>query len=106
MANAKGHIKLTGDTHLPEMLRLGRCRLDVSIRTLMMVDRAAMVSELANAASRSLSSNTLAYQSNVKPVQTMLRRLSLKLKATNAASGKYNSTITIPTHSRSALLRA
>jgi L-asparaginase len=26
------------DTHLPEMLRLGRCRLDVSLRTLMMVD--------------------------------------------------------------------
>jgi L-asparaginase len=26
------------DTHLPEMLELGRCRLDVDIRTLMMVD--------------------------------------------------------------------
>jgi L-asparaginase len=26
------------DTHLPEMLRLGRCRLDVSIRPLMMID--------------------------------------------------------------------
>ncbi|MBP1605941.1 MAG: Asparaginase/glutaminase [Acidobacteria bacterium] len=26
------------DTHVGEMLRLGRCRLDVSIRTLMMVD--------------------------------------------------------------------
>jgi len=26
------------DTHLPEMLRLGRCRVEVSIRTLMMVD--------------------------------------------------------------------
>ncbi len=26
------------DTHLNEMLRLGRCRLDVSIRTIMMVD--------------------------------------------------------------------
>jgi len=26
------------DTHLPEMLRLGRCRLDVSIQTLMMID--------------------------------------------------------------------
>jgi L-asparaginase len=26
------------DTHLPEMLRLGRCRLEVSIRTLMMID--------------------------------------------------------------------
>jgi len=26
------------DTHLPEMLKLGRCRLDVSIRTLMMID--------------------------------------------------------------------
>ncbi len=27
-----------GDSHLQEMLRLGRCRLDVSIRTIMMVD--------------------------------------------------------------------
>jgi L-asparaginase len=26
------------DTHLPEMLRLGRCRLDIGIRTVMMVD--------------------------------------------------------------------
>src|SRR5918999_1493361 len=26
------------DTHLPEMLRLGRSRVDVSVRTLMMVD--------------------------------------------------------------------
>jgi L-asparaginase len=26
------------DTHLPQMLELGRCRLDVEIRTLMMVD--------------------------------------------------------------------
>src|SRR4029078_8178991 len=39
----KEYDELTGrlafeDTHLPEMLRLGRCRLDVSIRTLMMVD--------------------------------------------------------------------
>ena len=26
------------DTHLPEMLRLGRCRVEVAIRTLMMID--------------------------------------------------------------------
>jgi L-asparaginase len=26
------------DTHLPEMLRLGRCRVDVAVRTLMMID--------------------------------------------------------------------
>ncbi len=30
------------DTHLAEMLRLGRCRLDVTIRTLMMVDSLEM----------------------------------------------------------------
>ncbi len=30
------------DTHLPEMLRLGRCRLDVSVRTVMMVDSLEM----------------------------------------------------------------
>ena len=39
----KEYHELTGtlafkDTHLPEMLRLGRSRLDVSIRTLMMID--------------------------------------------------------------------
>jgi L-asparaginase len=27
-----------GESYLPEMLKLGRCRLDVSVRTLMMVD--------------------------------------------------------------------
>jgi len=30
------------DTHLPEMLRLGRCKLRVDIRTLMMVDSLCM----------------------------------------------------------------
>jgi L-asparaginase len=30
------------DTHLPEMLELGRCKLDVKIRTLMMIDSLEM----------------------------------------------------------------
>jgi len=30
------------DTHVPEMLRLGRCRLDVSVSTLMMIDSLGM----------------------------------------------------------------
>jgi len=30
------------DTHLPEMLRLGRCRVEVSVRTLMMIDSLEM----------------------------------------------------------------
>lgn len=30
------------DTHLPDMLELGRCRVDVTIRTLMMVDSLEM----------------------------------------------------------------
>jgi L-asparaginase len=30
------------DSHLPEMLRLGRCLLDVSLRTLMMIDSLEM----------------------------------------------------------------
>jgi L-asparaginase len=39
----KQYNELTGtlafkDTHLPEMLRLGRCRVHVSVRTLMMID--------------------------------------------------------------------
>jgi len=33
------------DTHLPEMLRLGRCRLDVSVRSLMMIDSLEMTDE-------------------------------------------------------------
>ena len=33
------HGRLTfGDTHLPEMLRLGRSRVEVTVRTLMMID--------------------------------------------------------------------
>jgi L-asparaginase len=31
-----------GDTHLPQMLEMGRCRLDVNVRTLMMVDSLEM----------------------------------------------------------------
>src|ERR671928_153666 len=43
----KEYNELTGalefkDTHLPEMLRLGRSRIDVSIRTLMMIDSLEM----------------------------------------------------------------
>ena len=46
------------DTHLPEMLRLGRCRIDVAIETLMMIDslemtdkdRALIVDECGRAA--------------------------------------------------------
>jgi L-asparaginase len=30
------------DTHVPEMLRLGRCRLDVQLRTIMMIDSLEM----------------------------------------------------------------
>jgi L-asparaginase len=43
----KQYNELTGtlafkDTHVPEMLRLGRCRIDVSVRTLMMIDSLEM----------------------------------------------------------------
>jgi L-asparaginase len=34
-----------GDTHLPEMLRLGRARVDVSIERLMMIDSLEMTAE-------------------------------------------------------------
>jgi len=33
------------DSHLPEMLKLGRCRLDVEIRTLMMIDSLDMTND-------------------------------------------------------------
>ena len=43
----KTYDEITGslrfeDTHLQEMLQLGRCRLDVAVRTLMMVDSLEM----------------------------------------------------------------
>lgn len=43
----KHYDEITGrlvftDSHLPEMLRLGRCRVPVSVRTLMMVDSLEM----------------------------------------------------------------
>jgi L-asparaginase len=37
-----------GDTHVLEMLRLGRCQLDVSVRTLMMLDSLDMSDEDRN----------------------------------------------------------
>ncbi|MFN8276717.1 MAG: asparaginase domain-containing protein [Chitinophagales bacterium] len=33
------------DTHLPELLKLGRCNLDVSLRTLMMIDSLEMTDD-------------------------------------------------------------
>ena len=33
------------DTHLPEMLKLGRCKLDVDVRTLMLVDSLEMTDD-------------------------------------------------------------
>jgi L-asparaginase len=46
----KEYNELTGtlffqDTHVPEMLRLGRCLLDVELRTLMMVDSLEMTDD-------------------------------------------------------------
>ena len=46
----KEYNELTGqlffqDTHLPEMLRLGRCLLDVDVRTLMMIDSLEMTGD-------------------------------------------------------------
>ncbi|HWC97647.1 MAG TPA: asparaginase domain-containing protein, partial [Candidatus Sulfopaludibacter sp.] len=43
----KEYNELTGElffqqTHLPDMLRLGRCRLEVSVETLMMIDSLQM----------------------------------------------------------------
>lgn len=40
--NGKLYFK---DTHLPEMFKLGRCSLDIKIRTLMMIDSLEMTDE-------------------------------------------------------------
>jgi L-asparaginase len=44
----KEYDEITGrlyfkDTHVPEMLKLGRCRLDVQLRTVMMIDSLEMI---------------------------------------------------------------
>ena len=46
----KAYNELTGelffkDSHLPEMLKLGRCNLDVQVRTLMMIDSLHMTED-------------------------------------------------------------
>src|ERR1041385_8999827 len=46
----KEYNELTGqlyfqDSHLPEMLKLGRCHLDLEVRTLMMVDSLDMTAD-------------------------------------------------------------
>jgi len=46
----KAYNELTGelyfeDSHLPEMLNLGRCKLDLAIRTLMMIDSLQMTDD-------------------------------------------------------------
>jgi L-asparaginase len=46
----KAYNELTGelffkDSHLPEMLKLGRCNLDVQVRTLMMIDSLQMTDD-------------------------------------------------------------
>ena len=46
----KEYNELTGqlyfqDSHLPEMLRLGRCQLDLEVRTLMMIDSLEMTAD-------------------------------------------------------------
>jgi L-asparaginase len=46
----KAYNELTGelyfeDSHLPEMLKLGRCKLDLEVRTLMMIDSLQMTDD-------------------------------------------------------------
>jgi len=43
--NELGGTLFFHDTHVPEMLRLGRCLLDVEIRTLMMIDSLEMTAD-------------------------------------------------------------
>ena len=33
------------DSHLPEMLKLGRCKIEVEVRTLMMIDSLGMTED-------------------------------------------------------------
>ncbi len=89
----KEYNELTGalafkDTHLPEMLRLGRCRVDVSLRTLMMIDslqmtdsdRALVVEECC----RALESRILITHGT----DTMVETAAALAAALSPASGK------------------
>jgi L-asparaginase len=89
----KEYNELTGslffkDTHLPEMLRLGRCRADVAVSTLMMIDsldmtnadRAAIVDHCREAdASRIVVTHG---------TDTMVETAAALASALPAASGK------------------
>ena len=43
MIHGKLHFE---ETHVPEMLQLGRCRLDIEVRTIMMIDSLNKVQSL------------------------------------------------------------
>jgi L-asparaginase len=76
------------DTHLPEMLRLGRSRVDVSVRTLMMIDSLemtdadrALIVEQCRQASESMLLIT-------HGTDTMVETAAALAKALPPASGK------------------
>ena len=55
-----------GDTHLNEMLRLGRCEVEVSVRTLMMVDSMHSLSGTARSFSSSRYTNATNFIRNLQ----------------------------------------
>ena len=85
----KEYDELTGklffkDTHLPEILKLGRSNLNVSIRTLMMIDSLEMTDAdrdiIAHSCTRSKSKNILLTHGTDTMAQTAARIAEEKLE--------------------------
>jgi len=82
------------DTHLTEMLRLGRCRLDVSVETLMMIDSLemtdrdrALVVERCGQARESRIVITHGTDTMVETANALARDVSRDLKKTIVLTG-------------------
>ncbi|MCW3127623.1 MAG: asparaginase [Bacteroidetes bacterium] len=71
------------DTHLPEILGLGRCRLDVKIRTLMMIDSLEMTDhdrELIVNACRKCEENRIVITHGTDTMEVTARALGESIK--------------------------
>jgi L-asparaginase len=87
----KQYNELTGtlafkDTHVVEMLRLGRCRLDVSVRTLMMIDSLDMTDvdrRLIVSACRDAAEDRIVVTHGTDTMVETARALAAGMAATN-----------------------
>jgi L-asparaginase len=85
-----------GDTHLPEMLRRGRCQLDLELRTLMMVDSLEMTDgDRETIARNCVRSRRTASSSPTEPTPWWTRRASWRRPSGRPAAGGPDKTIVL-----------